>query len=43
MNHLATRYLGLQLANPIVAAASPLTATVDGICAVSRMPVPPPL
>ena len=28
---LATRYLGLQLANPIVAAASPLTATLDGM------------
>ena len=28
---LATRYLGLQLAHPIVAAASPLTATVDGM------------
>ena len=28
---LATRYLGLELAHPIVAAASPLTATVDGM------------
>ena len=28
---LATRYLGLQLAHPIVASASPLTATVDGM------------
>jgi dihydroorotate dehydrogenase (fumarate) len=28
---LSTRYLGLQLAHPIVAAASPLTATVDGM------------
>lgn len=28
---LATRYLGLSLAHPIVAAASPLTATVDGM------------
>jgi dihydroorotate dehydrogenase (fumarate) len=28
---LATRYLGLQLAHPIVVAASPLTATVDGM------------
>ena len=28
---LATRYLGLPLAHPIVAAASPLTATVDGM------------
>jgi dihydroorotate dehydrogenase (fumarate) len=28
---LVTKYLGLQLAHPIVAAASPLTATVDGM------------
>jgi dihydroorotate dehydrogenase (fumarate) len=28
---LATRYLGLQLAHPIVAAASPLTASLDGM------------
>jgi dihydroorotate dehydrogenase (fumarate) len=28
---LATRYLGLQLAHPLVAAASPLTATLDGM------------
>jgi dihydroorotate dehydrogenase (fumarate) len=28
---LATRYLGLRLAHPIVAAASPLTATLDGM------------
>jgi dihydroorotate dehydrogenase (fumarate) len=28
---LVTRYLGLQLAHPIVAAASPLTATLDGM------------
>jgi len=28
---LATRYLGLQLAHPIVAAACPLTATLDGM------------
>ena len=28
---LSTRYLGLQLAHPIVAAASPLTATIDGM------------
>jgi dihydroorotate dehydrogenase (fumarate) len=28
---LATRYLGLQLTHPIVAAASPLTATLDGM------------
>jgi dihydroorotate dehydrogenase (fumarate) len=29
--NLATRYLGLTLAHPIVAAASPLTATFDGM------------
>jgi len=28
---LATRYLGLQLRHPIVASASPLTATIDGM------------
>jgi dihydroorotate dehydrogenase (fumarate) len=28
---LVTRYLGLQLAHPIVASASPLTATLDGM------------
>jgi len=28
---LATRYLGLPLAHPIVASASPLTATFDGM------------
>src|SRR5262245_1065126 len=28
---LATHYLGLQLAHPIVASASPLTATLDGM------------
>ena len=28
---LATSYLGLHLAHPIVAAASPLTATLDGM------------
>ena len=28
---LATRYLGLQLVHPIVASASPLTATLDGM------------
>ena len=28
---LTTRYLGLTLAHPIVAAASPLTATLDGM------------
>ena len=28
---LATRYLGLELAHPIVASASPLTATLDGM------------
>ncbi len=31
MTTLTTRYLGLPLAHPIVAAASPLTATVDGM------------
>src|SRR5215207_5290105 len=31
MTSLATRYLGLQLAHPIVAAASPLSATLDGM------------
>ena len=29
--NLASRYLGLQLAHPIVASASPLTATLDGM------------
>jgi dihydroorotate dehydrogenase (fumarate) len=29
--NLATRYLGLQLAHPIVASASPLTGTLDGM------------
>ena len=29
--NLTSRYLGLQLAHPIVAAASPLTATLDGM------------
>ncbi|MFZ0225661.1 MAG: dihydroorotate dehydrogenase-like protein, partial [Mycobacterium sp.] len=28
---LSTRYLGLTLRNPLVAAASPLSQTVDGI------------
>ena len=31
MNNLTTRYLGLELAHPIIAAASPLTATFDGM------------
>ena len=31
---MATRYLGLQLAHPIIASASPLTRTVDGIRAL---------
>jgi len=31
---LSTRYLGLALAHPIIASASPLTSTVDGICAL---------
>lgn len=29
---LATRYLGLDLPHPVMASASPLTASVDGIC-----------
>ena len=29
--NLTSRYLGLQLAHPIVASASPLTATLDGM------------
>jgi dihydroorotate dehydrogenase (fumarate) len=32
--NLATRYLGLELEHPIVASASPLTSTVDGIRAL---------
>jgi len=28
---LSTTYLGMKLAHPIVASASPLTSTVDGI------------
>ena len=31
MTNLATRYLGLDLAHPIIASASPLTATFDGM------------
>jgi dihydroorotate dehydrogenase (fumarate) len=31
---LSTRYLGLALKHPIIASASPLTATVDGIRAL---------
>jgi dihydroorotate dehydrogenase (fumarate) len=31
MNGLATRYLGLDLRHPVVASASPLTATFDGM------------
>ncbi len=31
MSNLASRYLGLELAHPIVASASPLTATFDGM------------
>lgn len=31
MSDLRTRYLGLELAHPIVASASPLTATLDGM------------
>jgi dihydroorotate dehydrogenase (fumarate) len=31
INNLAGRYLGLDLAHPIIASASPLTATFDGM------------
>jgi dihydroorotate dehydrogenase (fumarate) len=31
MNNLATRYLGLDLKHPIIASASPLTTTLDGM------------
>ena len=31
MNALASRYLGLDLAHPIIASASPMTATFDGM------------
>src|SRR5262249_50965228 len=31
MSNLASRYLGLELAHPIIASASPLTATFDGM------------
>ena len=31
MNSLASRYLGLDLAHPIIASASPMTATFDGM------------
>ncbi len=31
MSNLASRYLGLDLAHPIIASASPLTATLDGM------------
>lgn len=31
MTNLASRYLGLELKNPIIASASPLTATFDGM------------
>jgi dihydroorotate dehydrogenase (fumarate) len=31
MGNLASRYLALELAHPIIAAASPLTATFDGM------------
>lgn len=36
MNRLKTLYMGLELANPIVASASPLTATADGIEALAE-------
>ena len=31
MVDLATRYLGLELRNPLVASAGPLSQTVDGV------------
>lgn len=31
MSNLASRYLGLELAHPLIASASPLTATLDGM------------
>ena len=31
MSNLASRYLGLELAHPVIASASPLTATFDGM------------
>ena len=31
MNHLHTTYLGLELKNPLIAGASPMTATADGV------------
>src|SRR5258707_3376128 len=31
MSNLAPRYLGLELAHPVIASASPLTATFDGM------------
>ena len=31
MTELATRYLGLDLRSPLVASASPLSGTVDGV------------
>lgn len=36
MNRLQSCYLGLELANPIVASASPLAATVEGIVALAE-------
>ena len=36
MTRLATTYLGLELSNPIVASASPLTSTVEGIESLAK-------
>ena len=34
---LRTRYLGLDLPHPVVASASPLTRSVDGICRLAEV------
>ena len=36
MSRLKTRYMGLELANPLVASASPLTSSVDGIVSLAE-------
>ena len=36
MIDLSARYLGLTLANPLVASASPLSHTVEGVCRLAR-------
>lgn len=33
---LSTRYMGLRLAHPLVASASPLTSTCEGMCALQE-------